>query len=74
MTITLCWDVPVVYPSPAVSPSPSQPPLTVDIYFPPRCPTVSFRYRANPLDYRKKNYYDNDGNRVHEEHPRSTVT
>ncbi|SEL03266.1 RNA-guided endonuclease InsQ/TnpB family protein [Haloferax larsenii] len=30
--------------------------------------------RANPPGYRKKNYYDNDGNRVHEEHPRSTVT
>ncbi len=30
--------------------------------------------RANPPDYRKKNYYDDDGNRVHEEHPRSTVT
>jgi putative transposase len=30
--------------------------------------------RANPPGYRKENYYDNDGNRVHEEHPRSTVT
>jgi len=30
--------------------------------------------RANPPSYRKKNYYDTDGNRVHEEHPRSTVT
>jgi len=30
--------------------------------------------RANPPGYRKKNYYDNHGNRVHEEHPRSTVT
>ncbi|WP_101297141.1 RNA-guided endonuclease InsQ/TnpB family protein [Halegenticoccus soli] len=30
--------------------------------------------RANPPGYRKKNYYDNDGNRVHEEHPRATVT
>jgi len=30
--------------------------------------------RANPPGYRKKNYYDNNGNRVHEEHPRSTVT
>ncbi|XVH33076.1 RNA-guided endonuclease InsQ/TnpB family protein (plasmid) [Haloferacaceae archaeon DSL9] len=30
--------------------------------------------RANPPGYRKKNYYDNQGNRVHEEHPRSTVT
>jgi len=30
--------------------------------------------RANPPGYRKKNYYDDDGNRVHEEHPRSTVT
>ncbi len=30
--------------------------------------------RANPPGYRKKNYYDQDGHRVHEEHPRSTVT
>jgi putative transposase len=30
--------------------------------------------RANPPGYRKRNYYDHDGNRVHEEHPRSTVT
>ena len=30
--------------------------------------------RDNPPGYRKTNYYDNDGNRVHEEHPRSTVT
>ncbi len=30
--------------------------------------------RANPPGYRKKNSYDNKGNRVHEEHPRSTVT
>jgi putative transposase len=30
--------------------------------------------RANPPGYRKKNYYDDHGNRVHEEHPRSTVT
>ncbi|PGF14142.1 transposase [Natrinema sp. CBA1119] len=30
--------------------------------------------RANPPGYRKKNYYDDNGNRVHEEHPRSTVT
>ncbi|MFD1689831.1 RNA-guided endonuclease InsQ/TnpB family protein [Halolamina salifodinae] len=30
--------------------------------------------RANPPGYRKKNYYDDDGNHVHEEHPRSTVT
>ena len=30
--------------------------------------------RANPPSYRKKNYYDNQGRRVHEEHPRSTVT
>jgi len=29
---------------------------------------------ANPPGHRKKNYYDQDGNRVHEEHPRSTVT
>jgi putative transposase len=28
----------------------------------------------NPPGYRKRNYYDEDGNRVHEEHPRSTVT
>ncbi|WP_138004964.1 RNA-guided endonuclease InsQ/TnpB family protein [Halalkalirubrum salinum] len=31
-------------------------------------------HRANPPGYRKKNYYDNKGRRVHEEHPRSTVT
>lgn len=30
--------------------------------------------RANPPGYRKKNYYDTQGRRVHEEHPRSTVT
>jgi putative transposase len=30
--------------------------------------------RANPPGYRKKNYYDSEGRRVHEEHPRSTVT
>ncbi len=30
--------------------------------------------RANPPGYRKKNYYDDKGRRVHEEHPRSTVT
>ncbi|ERH09157.1 MAG: hypothetical protein J07HX64_00909 [halophilic archaeon J07HX64] len=30
--------------------------------------------RDNPPGYRKCNYYDSDGNRVHEEHPRSTVT
>jgi len=30
--------------------------------------------RDNPPGYRKKNYSDNEGNRVHEEHPRSTVT
>jgi len=30
--------------------------------------------RANPPGYRKKNYYDDEGRRVHEEHPRSTVT
>ena len=30
--------------------------------------------RDNPPGFRKQNYYDNDGNRVHEEHPRSTVT
>jgi putative transposase len=30
--------------------------------------------RANPPGYRKKNYYDSGGRRVHEEHPRSTVT
>ncbi|WP_458210616.1 RNA-guided endonuclease InsQ/TnpB family protein [Haladaptatus sp. NG-SE-30] len=30
--------------------------------------------RANPPGYRKRNYYDNAGNRVHEEHPHSTVT
>ncbi|MFC7164729.1 RNA-guided endonuclease InsQ/TnpB family protein [Halospeciosus flavus] len=29
--------------------------------------------RANPPGYRKKNYYDSQGRRVHEEHPRSTV-
>ncbi|WP_303704022.1 transposase [Haloquadratum walsbyi] len=31
-------------------------------------------HRANPPGYRKRNYYDQDGNRVHEEYPRSTVT
>ncbi|MDS0300992.1 transposase [Halogeometricum sp. S1BR25-6] len=31
-------------------------------------------FRANPPGYRKKNYYDDQGRRVHEEHPRSTVT
>ena len=30
--------------------------------------------RDNPPGYRKRNYYDDAGNRVHEEHPRSTVT
>jgi transposase, IS605 OrfB family, central region len=30
--------------------------------------------RDNPPGYRKHNYYDAEGNRVHEEHPRSTVT
>jgi|APHM01.1.fsa_nt_gi transposase, IS605 OrfB family, central region len=30
--------------------------------------------RDSPPGYRKENYYDQDGNRVHEEHPRSTVT
>ncbi len=30
--------------------------------------------RDNPPGYRKQNYDDDDGNRVHEEHPRSTVT
>jgi len=30
--------------------------------------------RANPPGYRKKTYYDDQGRRVHEEHPRSTVT
>jgi len=30
--------------------------------------------RANPPGYRKRNYYDSEGHRVHEEHPRSTVT
>ena len=30
--------------------------------------------RANPPGYRKKNYHDDEGRRVHEEHPRSTVT
>ena len=30
--------------------------------------------RANPPGYRKRNYYDRRGRRVHEEHPRSTVT
>ncbi len=30
--------------------------------------------RANPPGYRKRNYYDDQGRRVHEEHPRSTVT
>lgn len=30
--------------------------------------------RDNPPGYRKRNYYDSKGRRVHEEHPRSTVT
>jgi putative transposase len=30
--------------------------------------------RDNPPGYRKTNYYDQQGRRVHEEHPRSTVT
>jgi putative transposase len=30
--------------------------------------------RDNPPGYRKRNYYDAEGRRVHEEHPRSTVT
>jgi putative transposase len=30
--------------------------------------------RDNSPGYRKKNYYDHHGRRVHEEHPRSTVT
>ena len=30
--------------------------------------------RDNPPGYRKKNYDDDEGRRVHEEHPRSTVT
>jgi len=30
--------------------------------------------RDNPPGYRKENYYDDQGRRVHEEHPRSTVT
>ncbi|WP_302082895.1 RNA-guided endonuclease InsQ/TnpB family protein [Salinibaculum rarum] len=30
--------------------------------------------RDNSPGYRKRNYYDEDGNSVHEEHPRSTVT
>jgi putative transposase len=30
--------------------------------------------RDNPPGYRKRNYYDDEDNRVHEEHPRSTVT
>src|SRR6056297_2530510 len=30
--------------------------------------------RDNPPGYRKTNYYDSQGRRVHEEHPRSTVT
>ncbi|OYR63285.1 RNA-guided endonuclease InsQ/TnpB family protein, partial [Halorubrum ezzemoulense] len=30
--------------------------------------------RDNPPGYRKENYYDDEGRRVHEEHPRSTVT
>ena len=30
--------------------------------------------RDNPPGYRKENYYDSEGRRVHEEHPRSTVT
>jgi putative transposase len=30
--------------------------------------------RDNPPGFRKENYYDEEGRRVHEEHPRSTVT
>jgi putative transposase len=30
--------------------------------------------RDNPPGYRKENYYDSEGRRVHQEHPRSTVT
>jgi len=30
--------------------------------------------RDKPPGYRKRNYYDDEGRRVHEEHPRSTVT
>lgn len=30
--------------------------------------------RDNPPGYRKRNYYNGDGNKIHEEHPRSTVT
>ncbi len=30
--------------------------------------------RDNPPGYHKRNYYDDEGRRVHEEHPRSTVT
>ncbi|PSP81682.1 transposase [Halobacteriales archaeon QS_4_69_225] len=30
--------------------------------------------RDDPPGYRKENYYDSEGRRVHEEHPRSTVT
>ena len=30
--------------------------------------------RDNPSGYRKRNYHDDQGRRVHEEHPRSTVT
>lgn len=30
--------------------------------------------RDNQPGYRKRNYYDSEGRRVHEEHPRSTVT
>ena len=30
--------------------------------------------RDNPPGYRKRNYYDDEGRRVHGEHPRSTVT
>ena len=30
--------------------------------------------RANPPGYRKRNYYNDEDRRVHEEHPRSTVT
>ncbi|RJX50305.1 RNA-guided endonuclease InsQ/TnpB family protein [Halonotius pteroides] len=30
--------------------------------------------RDNPPGYRKENHYDDQGRRVHEEHPRSTVT
>jgi len=30
--------------------------------------------RANPPGYRKKNHYDDQSRRVHEEHPRRTIT